>query len=133
MGLQEIMAEDRFVVAGDTLNEEKYAFRIKHALLEHGYQVQCVGKELSSLNDIQGELGIIDLCIHPAKGIGLLRECRKPCRGVLIQPGAESQEIFDYLKEQGIPYLRVAPWWDCGCILKKRKRKDKIRYKRGGK
>ena len=110
MGLQEIMAEDRFVVAGDTLNEEKFAFRIKHALLEHGYQVQCVGKELSSLNDIQGELGIIDLCIHPAKGIGLLRECRKPCRGVLIQPGAESQEIFDYLKEQGIPYLQ-------GCAL----------------
>ena len=39
-----------------------------------------------------------------------MRECRKPCRGVLIQPGAESQEIFDYLKEQGIPYLQ-------GCAL----------------
>ena len=40
MDLKEIMQKKRFVVVGDTLNEEKYACKIKHALLEHGYQVQ---------------------------------------------------------------------------------------------
>lgn len=49
MDLKEIMEKRHFVVAGDTLNEEKYACKIKHALQEHGYQVQCVGKELPSL------------------------------------------------------------------------------------
>ena len=40
MDLKEIMQKKRFVVVGDTLNEEKYACKIKHALREHGYQVQ---------------------------------------------------------------------------------------------
>lgn len=110
MNLQEIMQKKRFVVVGDTRNEEKYAFKIKHALLEHGYQVQCVGKELASLNDVEGPLEIVDLCIHPAKGIRLLEACRKPVEAVLIQPGAESEEILTFLKEKGIPFLE-------GCAL----------------
>lgn len=36
MDLQEIMQQHTFAVLGDTLNEEKYAYKIKHALLEKG-------------------------------------------------------------------------------------------------
>lgn len=110
MDLKEIMEKRHFVVAGDTLNEEKYACKIKHALQEHGYQVQCVGKELPSLNDVEGPLEVVDLCIHPAKGIRLLRECEKPVGAVLIQPGAESDEIRHFLEEKQIPFLE-------GCAL----------------
>lgn len=46
MDLKEIMQQHTFAVAGDTLNEEKYAYKIKHGLLEHGYNVYSVGKEL---------------------------------------------------------------------------------------
>ncbi len=110
MDLREIMRQESFAVVGDTLNEEKYAYRIKQGLLEQGYTVHAVGKELASLNDVPGEIDIIDLCIHPAKGIKLLRECRKSFKCILIQPGAESAEIFAYLDAQNLPYIE-------GCVL----------------
>lgn len=110
MDLQEIMKQKVFVVVGDTLNESKYAAIIKHSLLDHKYQVYCVGKELASINEIEEEIDIIDLCIHPAKGINLLKEMKKQVKCVLIQPGAESDEIFEYLNQEQIPYVE-------GCVL----------------
>ena len=110
MNLKEIMDQSRFAVLGDTLNPEKYAYRIKNGLLEAGYTVFSVGKELASLNDIEGDVDIIDLCIHPAKGLKLLRENRKPYRCIVIQPGAESPELLAWLEQEKIPYLQ-------GCLL----------------
>jgi len=110
MNLEEIMKEKTFVVVGDTLNSEKYAYRIKQGLKAKGYQVFSVGKESKSINNINGPIDIIDLCIHPAKGIALLKECTKPVKCVLIQPGAESPEILDYLQKNKIDYLE-------GCAL----------------
>lgn len=107
MDLRDVMQCQNFVVVGDTLNADKYAYQIKEQLLERGYSVQCVGKELASLNDVEGDIDIIDLCIHPAKGIRLLKECRKPFRCVVIQPGAESDEILTYLKDNGLPHLQA--------------------------
>ena len=89
MDLEQIMQMNTFAVVGDTLNPEKYAY---------------------TLNEIPGDLDIIDLCINPAKGIQLLRECRKPFRCIVIQPGAESPEILSYLQEQNLPYIE-------GCLL----------------
>ena len=110
MDQKEVMEQKNFVVVGNTLDEEKYACKIKNAMLEKGYTVYAVGKELASINDVPGEIDIIDLCIHPAKGIALLRECKKPFRCVVIQPGAESEEILTYLQEKNLPYLE-------GCLL----------------
>jgi predicted CoA-binding protein len=110
MELNEIMRQQCFVVVGDTLNEEKYAYKIKHGLLGRGYTVYSVGKELSSINDVPESIDIIDLCIHPAKGIGLLRGLNKPFKCIVIQPGAESEEIEAYLAENDMPYIH-------GCLL----------------
>ena len=110
MDLKEVMAQKSFAVVGDTLNEEKYAYKIKTELLEKGYQVFSVGKELKSINDISEDIDIIDLCIHPVKGLKLLQECSKPFKCILIQPGAESEEILLYLQENKIPYIE-------GCVL----------------
>lgn len=110
MELREIMEQKSFVVVGDTLNQSKYAYIIKDQLQENGYLVSCVGKELQAIDDVEGEIDIIDLCIHPAKGITLLKQMTKPVKCVLIQPGAESEEIIDYLKEKNIPFLE-------GCAL----------------
>lgn len=110
MTLKEIMDCRRFAVLGDTLNSEKYAFQIKEKLLSAGYEVWAVGKELPSLNDIPGDIDIIDLCIHPAKGLKLLQENRKPFQCIVIQPGAESPELLAYLEENNLPYLQ-------GCLL----------------
>lgn len=110
MDLQQIMEQKSFVVVGDTLNQEKFACKIKHAMIEAGYQVQCVGKELGSLNDVQGEVDVIDLCINPKKGLQLMKECRKECKAVVLQPGAFDDELVTYLQERSIPYIE-------GCLL----------------
>ena len=110
MELKEIMEQQRFAVVGDTLNPEKYAYKIKTAMLNAGYTVHAVGKELASLNDIEEEIDIIDLCIHPVKGLKLMQECRKDFKCVVLQPGAESPELEAYLEQQNIPYIH-------GCLL----------------
>ena len=110
MELKEIMEQKVFAVVGDTLNSEKYAYKIKQGLLEHGYQVHSVGKELASLNDIGEEIDIIDLCIHPVKGLSLMRDCKKNFKCIVIQPGAESEELLAYLNEHNLPYIQ-------GCLL----------------
>lgn len=108
MELKEIMDYQHFIVVGDTINEEKYAYKIKHELIKHGYQVMCVGKELPTLDEANGD--IVDLCINPKKGYDLLINSSFNFKGVLIQPGAESKEIKELLEEKGIPYLE-------GCAL----------------
>lgn len=110
MDLKEIMQYNTFVVLGDTLNEEKYAYKIKNELKNSGYKVYCVGKELKSLNDIEEEIDIIDLCINPPTGIKLLKENKKDFKCLIIQPGAGSDEIRNYLDENNYTYID-------GCIL----------------
>lgn len=97
MDLREIMSQKTFAVVGDTLNREKYAAKIKEGLLSQGYTVYAVGKELPSLNDIPGDIDIIDLCIRPDRGLALLRENRKPFRCIVLQPGADSPELIRWL------------------------------------
>lgn len=110
MDIREVMQQNVFAVVGDTLNKEKYAYKIKKGLIENGYQTYGVYKELASLNDVPEEIDIIDLCINPVKGLALMKDCRKKCKCVVIQPGAESEELLQYLKNHNFPYMK-------GCIL----------------
>lgn len=110
MDLKEIMSQNTFVVVGDTLNEQKYASMIKRGLIEKGYSVFSVGKELSSINDISSDIDIIDLCINPVKGLKIMKENKKPFKCIVIQPGAESPELISYLKENKLPFIE-------GCLL----------------
>lgn len=105
MELKEVMQQQSFVIVGDTLNETKFACKIKRAMANRGYGVQCVGKELNSINETEGAIDIIDLCIRPDRGLELLQECEKPVKGVVLQPGAGSDEIRAYLSKHQIPYI----------------------------
>lgn len=110
MTLQEVMAQQVYAVAGDTLNPDKFAAKIKRDLLEAGYTAYGVGKELASFNDVPGNVDILDLCLRADRGLALLKENRKPFRCVVIQPGAESPELLAWLEENQVPYLQ-------GCLL----------------
>ena len=110
MELNEIMNQSVFAVAGDTLNPEKYAYKIKHGLLEHGYTVHAVGKELADFDSVPEKIDIIDLCINPVKGLELIKKCKKSYKCIVIQPGAESEELLSYLKENNLAYIQ-------GCLL----------------
>lgn len=107
MTLKEVMNLSNFVVVGNTINEEKYAYKIKNELIKTGYNVQCVGKELSSINDIDFEIDVLDLCINPILGLKYLQENNKNIKVVVIQPGAESTEIIDFLKTKNIEFLEA--------------------------
>ncbi len=105
MTLKEVMSRQSFAVVGDTLNPEKYACKIKNAMLDAGYTVYAVGKELESINDVPGDIDIIDLCINPIKGLKLMQECEKSFDCIVIQPGAGSDELKAYLQEKNMPYI----------------------------
>lgn len=110
MDLKEIMSYKNFVVVGNTITDGKTAKEIKEKLLLNGYNVYSVYKELNSINDIKEDIDIIDLCINPTLGINYIKECKKEFKCVLIQPGAESEELIKYLKENNILYKE-------GCAL----------------
>ena len=110
MEMKEVMQQQVFAVVGDTLNPEKFACKIKQSMLQAGYTVFAVGKELGSLNDIPEEIDVIDLCINPVKGLQLIKECTRPFKCIVLQPGSDSPELLAYLDEQGLPYLH-------GCLL----------------
>ena len=111
MTVEQLLQNRIFVVAGDTVNEEKYAFKIKKALLDAGYAVFSVGKELASINDVSSDFDVLDLCIHPVKGLELIKSCSKRIPAVIIQPGAGSDEIKALLDEKNIPFVD-------GCVLR---------------
>lgn len=110
MDLKDILSNKTFAVCGDTLNPDKAACEIKHKMTEKGYKVYPVGKEMESINDIPEDVDVIDLCIHPSKGIELLKGNVKRVKAVVIQPGAGSEEIVNFLEENKIPYIH-------GCLL----------------
>ncbi|MFA9375260.1 MAG: CoA-binding protein [Lachnotalea sp.] len=110
MNIEEVMKQEVFVVVGDTINEEKYACKIKNQLIQNGYQAYGVGKEKLSINDVEEQIDIIDLCINPVRGLQLMKECNKTFKSVVIQPGAESPELVAYLQANNIPYIE-------GCLL----------------
>lgn len=107
MELKEIMQFQNFVVLGNTVQSEKYAYKIKKGLQDTGYTVCGVGKELSSVNEVPYDIEVLDLCIHPALGIQLLRENQKKVKVIVIQPGAESEEIKSFLKQNQIEYIEA--------------------------
>lgn len=110
MDLKEMMGYKNFVVVGNTIADGKYAKKIKDNLIYHSYNVESVHKELKSIDDVSFDIDIIDLCINPTLGLEYLKNTTKKYKGVLIQPGAESDEIREYLSSNNIPYLE-------GCAL----------------
>jgi predicted CoA-binding protein len=110
MDLKEIMNFKNFVVVGNTLDSEKYAYKIKNNLIHHGYNVYSVHKEYKSINEIENDIDCIDLCINPVLGLKYLKECTKDYKVILIQPGAESEELINYIKSINKPFLE-------GCAL----------------
>ena len=105
--LEDVMKFKNIVVVGNTLNEEKYAYKIKAELINNDYNVLAVGKELKSINDVNFDIDVLDLCINPNVGLELLKENKKAIKVVVIQPGAESEEIKEFLNDNNIQFLEA--------------------------
>ena len=105
MDLRKVMEQKTFAVVGDTLNEEKFAFKIKDGLISHGYKAYGVGKEYKSINDIPEDIDVIDLCTNAIRGLETIKECKKNFKAIVIQPGAEGEELIKYLNDNNISYI----------------------------
>ncbi|WP_297522513.1 CoA-binding protein [uncultured Clostridium sp.] len=97
-----------WVVIGDVLNESKYASKILRKFKEHSYTVSGVhprgGDNIyTNLSQVPYKIEAIDLCINSIKGLEYLKEAKiLDIKYVLIQPGASSDEIIEYCKENNI-------------------------------
>lgn len=105
-----------WVVIGDVLNPDKYAYRILNRLKDSNYNVAGVhhkGGEgiYTSLKEVPFDIDVIDLCINPVKGLHFMKEAKKlNIYSVLIQPGAGSSDIKKFCKDHDIVAID-------GCVL----------------
>jgi len=120
----EFLEYKNWVVVGDVLNRLKYAYKILSSLKEADFNVVGLNPSINSdevydsLKNIPYKIEVLNLCINPSKGIKILQEAHElKIDKVLMQPGAESPEIINYCKENGIQAIE-------GCTLVElRKRK----------
>ncbi|SHE32296.1 CoA-binding protein [Clostridium fallax] len=97
-----------WVVVGDVNNNKKYAYRILEKFKEKNYNVAGVnpkgGNEVYlRLKDVPFKIECIDLCINPKVGLEIIKEAKElGIKNILIQPGAESDEIISYCKENDL-------------------------------
>ncbi|KAJ49136.1 putative CoA-binding protein [Clostridium tetanomorphum] len=114
---QQLLEYRNWIVAGDVLNDSKYAHRILNTLKESGYKVQGLNpmsddeRVYKSLKDIEYKIDVIDLCINPINGLEVVKEAHDlGINKILIQPGAESEDILSFCAEKGIIAIE-------GCVL----------------
>jgi len=113
----ELLDYKNWVVVGDVLTPSKYAFKILNSLKRDGFNVVGLNPSIESkevynnLRDIPFKIEVLNLCINPYKGIKIVKEAFElKIDKILIQPGAQSNEILHFCKINGINAIE-------GCTL----------------
>lgn len=117
MKASELLEYKNWVVVGDVLNSTKYAYKILNALQNKGFNVSGVNPRITdekifkSLKKVPYNVEVIDLCINPKNGMDIVKEAKElNIDKILIQPGAGSEEILNYCRNEGITAIE-------GCAL----------------
>ncbi len=117
MVASEFLNYKNWVVAGNVANNKKYAFKILNSLKDNEFNVAGVnpksfeGGAYKSLAEVPFSINVLDLCINPAIGIHVVKEASKlGIDKILIQPGAESDEILSFCNNNRINFVE-------GCAL----------------
>ncbi len=128
MKASEFLNYMNWVVVGDVLNGEKYAHKIFKALEHNGYKVSGVnpkvtdGQAYNNLEEVPYDIEILDLCINPRVGLEIVKKAKEVgIKNILIQPGAESEEILSSCRDNNINAIQ-------GCALvelRNRREKEK--------
>ena len=114
-----------WAVVGDVLNPSKPAHTIVQHLSQRHRTVFPINPRLkdadllgrsdvsNALSTVQGKgVEVLDLCIAPGVGLGIVQQAKElGIPNVFIQPGAESADILDYCKQNGLTVHQ-------GCVLR---------------
>lgn len=107
----------RVVVLGASPNRDRYANLAQRNLMEAGHEVVPVNPgyqeiegvpAVASLKEVKGPVDTVTVYVGPSR-IGPLIDdlvALRPAR-VILNPGAESEELAAKLEEHGIPYLEA--------------------------
>lgn len=118
MAAHEFMNYRNWVVCGTVSREEKFASRILHALRDNGFQavgfhpIPAVEPEAyHHFEDLPTTPEVLDLVIRPELGLDVVKAAhRAGINRVMIQPGARSEEIRQWCRDNGMEYFE-------GCAL----------------
>jgi len=120
MDASEMMNFKNWVVAGDVTNEMKYAGRIYKKLKRRDYNVvgfhpldenEEVLNTFAEVTNGETKFDVLNLVVNPERGLQIVKEAHDyGIRMVLAQPGARSEAIREYCKNQGMEYVE-------GCTL----------------
>lgn len=120
MEAKDFLNYKNWVVAGDVLNETKYAGRIFQKLNRRGYHVAGlhpleesaeVQNSFEELKKESVQYEVLNLVINPTRGLEIVKEAHEyGIKMVLAQPGARSYEIQDFCAKHGMEYVE-------GCTL----------------
>jgi len=120
MKAEELMKFRNWIVAGDVMDEMKYAGRIFNKLKRKGYNViglhpldssPEVYKKFDELAGLAEKFEVLNLVVNPVRGLEITMEARKyGINKVLAQPGARSDEIRTFCEKNHMDYIE-------GCTL----------------
>lgn len=120
MEAKDFLKYKNWVVAGDVLNEMKYAGRIYQKLNRRGYRVAglhpkeenpSVFNTFQEIEEENEKYEVLNLVINPTRGLDIVQEAYTyGIKMVLAQPGARSYEIQDFCVKHGMEYVE-------GCTL----------------
>lgn len=117
MEARALLNYENWVVVGDVLNSTKYAYKILSSLKESNFNVSGVnprdnsGNVYKDLKEVPYKIDVIDLCINPITGLKIVESAIElGINKILIQPGAESNDILMLCREKGISAIE-------GCAL----------------
>ncbi|MCK4904698.1 CoA-binding protein [bacterium] len=113
--VEDFLNQRSFAVVGSFRNETKYAYQIFKTLIEKGYEVFPVNMNISkvegrvcykTISDIPYSVDVVDIVTPPSVTEDILKEClQKGIKRVWLQPGAESQEVVKFCKENDIKVI----------------------------
>jgi len=111
-----------WAVVGDVLNSSKPAYRIVSKLKSAEKTVFLIDPKATAtddkkshvhktIGDIKDRIDVVNLVVNPKLGIDVVKEARlKGITNIFIQPGAESEQIEIFCKENKMNVYK-------GCVL----------------
>ena len=113
MTAHEFMDHKNWVVCGNVTQEDKYAYKILHALKKNGYEAVGYHPKAENGSGVYNDLeavtfpvDVLDLVVNPVAGLKIVKQAHEQgITRVLAQPGARSPEIRAYCEDNGMEYL----------------------------